>query len=181
MAGMKLSFNSTPFIAFGIVAIAIVGIVLSLRTPSGVTRPKPTDWRNIEIPASNFGVTAPGTFFVGEQVMDFDGIEDVVRTYLVPDRGTDYSVLAAQRPAADRRPFGEVAKDMKLTGADSAQQVGDFTAFRHDVTVGGNRTKAMVFFRERLMYQLMVTAPVKSFSEANAERYFGSFHLLAPR
>ncbi len=168
--------DPSRLIALGVVVvIAIVGF-LAFRPDS--SRPLPEDWRNIVIADSNFGVTAPGAFFVGRQTMDFDGIDAEVRTYLVPDHGTDYSVLAALRPEGDKRPFANVARDMKLTGAASPQQVGDFTVFRHDVTIDGNRTQAAIFFHDRVMYQLMVTSPAKEFSTANAERYFGSFHLL---
>ena len=79
--------------------------------------------------------------------------------------------MAALRPEGDKRSFGEVAKDMKLTGAASPQQAGDFTVFRHDVTVDGNRTQAAVFFHDRVMYQLMVTTPTKALTP---ETYLGS-------
>ncbi len=172
--------DPSRLIAVGLIVAVIAAIGFSI---FGQEAPKVSrnDWRNINISQGNFGIAAPGAFFTGEQNMDFDGIDTLVQTYLVPDRGTDYSVLAAQRPEGDRRAFDQVAKDMKLTGAGSPQQVGDFTVFRHDVTVDGNRTQAAIFFIDRLMYQLMVSAPATSFSTENAERYFTSFHLLKQR
>lgn len=169
--------DPSRLIAVGLIVVVIAAIGFFGFRHDG-PRPSPNEWRNINIVQSNFGVTAPGAFFTGTQNMNFDGIDTLVQTYLVPDRGTDYSVLAARRPEGDKRDFAEIAKDMKLTGAGSPQQVGDFTVYRHDVTVDGNRTQAAIFLRDYVLYQLMVTAPVKSFSTTNAERYFNSFHLL---
>ncbi len=173
--------DPSRLVAVGIIVAVVAAIgFFGFRHDDG-PRPSPNDWRNIEIVQSNFGVTAPGAFFTGEQNMSFDGIDTLVQTYLVPDSGTDYSVLAARRPEGDKRDFAEAAKDMKLTGADSPTQAAGFTVFRHDVTVDGNRTQAAIFFRDDVMYQLMVTAPAKSFSTDKAERYFSSFHLLKTR
>lgn len=169
--------DPSRLIAVGLIIVVVAAVGFFGFRHDG-PRPSPNDWREINIAQSNFGVTAPGAFFTGEQNMNFDGIDTLVQTYLVPDRGTDYSVLAARRPEGDKRDFAEIAKDMKLTGAASPQQRGGLTMYLHDVTVGGSRTQAAIFMRDYVLYQLMVTAPVKTFSTDNAERYFSSFHLL---
>lgn len=170
--------DPSRLVAVGVIVLVVAAVGFFGFRQDG-PRPNPNDWRNIVIAESNFGVTAPGAFFTGEQNMSFEGIDTIVRTYLVPDHGTDYSVLVAQRPPGDTRTFKDVAVDMKLTGANYPEQMNDLTRFRHDVTVDGNRTQAAIFFRDRMLYQLMVTAPRDSFSPANAERYFSSFHLLS--
>jgi len=138
----------------------------------------PPEWRTHTVEQQNFVVATPGVFIVNQQTMSFEGQDAPAQVYMAYDLGVDFSVTAVRRPDSDVRAFDEVAKGLGLKGTDGAQRPDGGTMFKHDVALEGTRTQAILIFRDRMMYQLMITAPVAAFPEAGAERFFGSFRLL---
>ncbi len=142
--------------------------------------PVATEWRPHAVAENNFTVDAPGVFIVNKQPMDFEGTEVSAQTYQASDLGMDYSVLVARRPDSDMRSVAQVAKDMRLSGAGAGEDMGGLVVFHHDVAVEGRRTQAVVYFQDRLMYQLMASARTQQFSPPQSVRFLNSFHLLNP-
>lgn len=155
---------------------AVIAFMLGFRLEG--RRPLTVDWRAHTVAESNFGVAAPGMLMVNRQMMRFDGEDAVAQTYAASDLGEDFSVSVVRRPDSDRRPFEAVAKSLGLGGTDATQRADGLTQFRHDVTLEGMRTQALLIFDDRMMYQLIVTSAAASFPTANAERFFSSFRLL---
>lgn len=142
-------------------------------------RPVTLDWRTHAVAESHFAVAAPGMLIINRQMMKIAGEDALAQTYMASDLGADFSVSVVRRPDRDHRPFDVVAKSLGLSGTDVAQSADGLTLFRHDVTLEGTRTQALVIFHERMMYQMMVTSPAASFPLVDAERFLGSFRLLA--
>ena len=164
-----------------LIAAVVVAFMFGFRIEE--RKPATVDWRVHAIAEQNFSVTAPGVFIVDAKKMIFDGDMATARFYQAVDMGADFSVLAVRRPDSDARAFGVVATSLGLTDAEvgAGQQAGPLTIFRHDATQqSGTRTQIYMIFTDRMMYQLSVSAPARTFSTANAERFFGSFRLLPP-
>ena len=160
-----------------LIAVGVIAFLLGFRLEG--RQPVAMGWRVHTVAEDNFAVTAPGVLIVNRQTMRFEGREATALTYVATDFKVDFSVSAVRRPDGDTRPFDEVAKSLGLRGEDGAQRADGLTAFRHNTTRDGERTQALLLFQGRKMYQLMVTSPAASFPAANAERFFGSFRLLA--
>jgi hypothetical protein len=140
----------------------------------------PPDWRTHTVAEQGFAVAAPGMLIVNRQAMDFGGNEVPAQTYISSDIvGTDFSISAVRRPDGDDRPFAQVAQSLGLSAVDPEQAVDGSTTFRHDVALEGTRTQALLIFQGRMMYQVMVKAPERSFPLVDADRFFRSFRLLA--
>ncbi len=159
-----------------IIAAAVLAYQFGFRLEGRQT--EKLDWRAHTVAESNFAVTAPGMLVINHQNMNFDGESADAATYIASDLGADFSVSVVRRPDDDLRPFDEAAKGLGLLGTDATERVGGGTMFRHDVTLNGARTEAVLIFKDRMLYQLMVRSPAASFPETNAQRFFDSFHLL---
>ena len=174
--GFKADPKARMFALVPVVLIVggLIAAMLGIR-PEGRTH-APPEWRTHTVEKQAFAVATPGVFIVNQQMMNFDGKDVPAQVYIAYDLGVDYSVSAVRRPDDDVRPFDEVAISMGLSGRDIEQRNDGLPAFRHDVTLEGTRTQALLIFKDRMMYQLMVTTPAGSVS--SAQRFFDSFRLL---
>ena len=156
-----------------VIATAVVAYLVGFRLDG--RQAMTLDWRVHAVAENGFSVLAPGLFIINRQPLNFDGEDAVAQTYVASDLGADFSVTVARRPDADTRPVAEVAKSLGVNGAEAAQSAGDLTRFSHDITLEGKRTQALLIFRDRTLYQLMVTSPAATFPSAKAEQFFSSF------
>jgi hypothetical protein len=160
-----------------LIAAGLIAAMFGIR-PEGRRHAAP-EWRTHTLAEYNFAVAAPGVFIMNRQMMDLGGEGALAQTYIASAvAGIDFSVSAVRRPTGDGRPFAEVVRSLGLSSGDPAQGPGGSTMFRHDVALEGTRTQALLIFQDRMMFQMMVTAPEGSFPLADAERFFGSFRLL---
>ncbi len=167
---------------FAIVPVLVIGggfIAFMLGYDLGGPTYKAPEWRTHTIEQQHFAVATPGVFVVNQQSMSLNGQDVPAQVYIAYDLGVDFSVTVVRRPDGDVRPFNEAAKGLGLMGTDGTERPDGGTAFRHDVDQDGTRTQAVLIFRDRTMYQLMVTAPTGSFPVIEAERFFSSFRFLA--
>lgn len=158
-----------------VIAGAIIAFMLGA-APEG-RRYTAAIWRTHAVAEHDFAVAAPGVFTVNFQTMFLDGEDISAQTYVASDRGADFSVTVVRRPDADARPLKDVAADLGVRGVDGAPGAGGTTVFRHDVALDGRRIQAHLIFHDRMLYQVMVTAPEKAFRPEDAARFFSSFRV----
>jgi hypothetical protein len=159
-----------------LIAGALIAAMLGYR-PEGA-KPFTVTWRPQIMMQQSFAVTSPGMFTINTQPMKLGSEEVPAKVHMAYDQGKDFSVVAVRRPDSDIRPYDDVAKSLGLSGIDATQRADGGTMFQHDVTEEPTRTRAILVFRDRMMYQVMVTSSVSKFPVADAERFISSFRLL---
>lgn len=134
-------------------------------------------WRTHTVAEHAFQVSTPGTLMSIYQTMDFDGAPVTAQSYVGSDMGTDFSVTVAERPDTDTRSVEDVAKSLGVRDVKAVAGAGGATSVATDFVIEGQRTKARLIFKDRMLYQLMAAGPAKTFPDAQAERFFSSFRL----
>ncbi len=156
----------------GSVIAYLLGFRLEGRAPVVVT------WRTHTVAESAFTVAAPGMLITYQQTMNFDGRPTLAQTHVVSELGADFIVSIVQRRAGDNRPTEVMAANLGLSAIDAPVLPGGLAMFGRDYIEEGKRTQARMIFRDRTVYQLMVTSPEAVFPLAGAGRFFESFRLL---
>jgi len=158
-----------------LIAVGVIAFVQGFRLEG--RQPVSLAWRTLSVAEHNFAVAAPGMFIVNRQPMNIGDENVEAHVYAMKDSGVTFSVSATRRPNTDQRPLDEVAERLGMSGTAAASPTS-MPMFRYDDTRQGERTQALLIFNDRMMYQLMVTAPAASYPSANAARFLGSFRLL---
>ena len=136
-------------------------------------------WRAHTVAEHAFTITTPGTLMSMSTTMNFDGESATAQVYVGSDMGTDFSVTVAERPTGDKRAVEDVAKSLGVKDVKVVPGIGAAKSVETDFIIEGQKTRARLVFKERMLYQLMVVGPAKTFPEQNAERFFASFKLAA--
>ncbi len=158
-----------------LIAAAILAFMYGFRM-EGRTYTTAT-WRTHTVAEHAFTVTSPGTLMAMSQDMNFDGEAVTARAYIGSDMGTDFSVTVAVRPGSDKRSVEDVAKSLGVKNIKPVPGVAGATSLATDFVIEGQRTQAILIFKERMLYQLMAAGPEKTFPLGDAAKFFASFKL----
>lgn len=159
-----------------LIAGAMLAFMYGFRTEGRTYTTAP--WRTHTIAEHSFVMTTPGMLMMINKEVDFDGEVVAGKSYVGADMGTDYSVTVAERPPSDKRSIEDVAKSL---GVKTIVDVpGGGKSVDTDFVIEGQKTRARLIFKDRLMYQIMAAGPAKTYPEASADRFFASFKLSAP-
>lgn len=159
-----------------IIAGAMLAFMYGFRTEGRTYTTAP--WRSHTIAEHSFSMTTPGLLMEMYKQVDFDGDVVTGQSYVGSDMGTDFSVTVAERPPSDKRTVEDIAKSLGVAAIQGFPGGGRY--IDTDFVIEAQKTRARLIFKDRMLYQLMAVGPVKTFPEANANRFFASFTLAGP-